>query len=347
MNNDYSVDTKSSIPSSFWCKSKIDYSAANEYYRAHYQPMINYFQRSKSDVTDNNSGYVHEENIYNARYGCWDEATQTFAKPSLSKCGFTLCQTPDIPISIDFNDFEDIKSKYIPHLKTLIHDQLFDSSKIKHLYFWHPMLRSEAYDTSNENENNPKIKRSSIAQLVHIDSDVNAFSLDELLSIVENNLIQDKCSFDKQSIMQDVQLNNHRFLLLNTWRNIDKIHPIQSAPLGLFVPNYTNKGGCFPLDKPKTSSNWYTYPEMTYQECLCFLQYDRKASVPSDIWHCALRNVRNDVMRKSFDLKVLIVLNETSDDDVDDRWRNKVSSILNLEESGCFCDSQAEQRNLQ
>ena len=125
------------------------------------------------------------------------------------------------------------------------------------------MLRSELYDTSNEIKDTHEIKRSSIASLVHIDSDVNAFSLDELLSIIKSNLIQDNSSFDAQSIIQDIHQNNHRFLLLNTWRNIDKMNPIQSTPLALFVPNYTNKGSCFPLDQPEKSSNWYTYPEMT------------------------------------------------------------------------------------
>merc|ERR1719253_1422562 len=140
INNDIQPkEMTKSLSSSFWCKSKIDYSAANEYYRAHYQPNTDYFQRSSSDMNEYSSGDVHEENIYNARHGYWDEATQTFTKPSLCKCGFTLCQTPDIPASIDFDNFEDVKSKYIPYLEALIHDQLFDSSMINHLYFWHPM----------------------------------------------------------------------------------------------------------------------------------------------------------------------------------------------------------------
>ena len=85
---------------------------------------------------------------------------------------------------------------------------------------------------------------------------------------------------------------------------------------------------------------------MTYNECLFFLQYDRNATIPSDVWHCALPNINdNGIKRKPFDIKLFIVLNETLDDIVIDLYRNKVSSILNLEQSECFCDSQAKNRN--
>merc|ERR1711933_695089 len=106
---------------------------------------------------------------------------------------------------------------------------------------------------------------------------------------------------------------------MNTWRNINIYEPIHSAQLGLFVPKY-NANGYFPFSKHNMSnSRWYVYPKMTYNECLFFNQYDRKSSILSDIWHCALSDIidnnnqnekKPSSLRKSFDVKVFIILKE-------------------------------------
>jgi hypothetical protein len=48
--------------------------------------------------------------------------------------------------------------------------------------------------------------------------------------------------------------------------------------------------------------------------------------------------------RESFDVRMLIVLDEEIEPDVDRYRPSRTRPILSLDESGCFCDEQAEKR---
>ena len=85
-----------------------------------------------------------------------------------------------------------------------------------------------------------------------------------------------------------------------------------------------------------------------------FLQYDRLVSQTSDLWHCALPNSNNgetinddgrDVnFRKSFDVRAFVVFDEKVPQQLDRFRDDRIRPILSFEESGCFCDKQAEER---
>jgi hypothetical protein len=87
---------------------------------------------------------------------------------------------------------------------------------------------------------------------------------------------------------------------------------------------------------------------MQPDECLIFKQYDRQLDKVSDIWHCAL-NVqetepklnKNTLPRKSFDIKAMVVLKQQVPPELD-RFKAAVTPGLTWEESGEFCNSQAE-----
>ena len=85
-------------------------------------------------------------------------------------------------------------------------------------------------------------------------------------------------------------------------------------------------------------------------EVLCFTQYDRKSSRPSEIWHCALPEIAEDAdapPRRSFEVRALVIFDETLPRQVD-RWRphehNRNRPVLTYGESGEFCDEQACKR---
>ena len=48
----------------------------------------------------------------------------------------------------------------------------------------------------------------------------------------------------------------------------------------------------FPYTTPNTlCSKWYTYPQMTNDECLMFLQYDHLTTQPyTETKHCSIQN---------------------------------------------------------
>lgn len=142
-------------------------------------------------------------------------------------------------------------------------------------------------------------------------------------------------------------------LLLNIWR---PVVPVSSAPLGLLathydVGEYASHSVVFPNIAPsRDTSLWYIFSNMQPEECLIFKQFDRRLDKQSDIWHCALDvqekacridEIDNREKRKSFDIKAMVILNEKVSSDLD-RLEAAVPPAMTWEESGEFCDAQAQ-----
>merc|ERR1719491_565753 len=124
-----------------------------------------------------------------------------------------------------------------------------------------------------------------------------------------------------------------------------------NSPLAILYTKYLARLGSFPQDAPDPiRSLWYTYPSMTKDECLLFLQYDRLQSQPSDLWHCALSpnefnsDPGSGMPRRSFDIRALVVFEEKVPGELDRFRTHRPRPILSLEDSGCFCDDQAASR---
>jgi len=128
-----------------------------------------------------------------------------------------------------------------------------------------------------------------------------------------------------------------RFAVVNAWKNVG-IEPITRAPLALMATQYdrvdnletTKPYCCFPNTIPNpVCSRWYVFPSMKVDEVLLFYQYDRDVTQPSDVWHCALPDItdtqdyaplhqqESTALRKSFDLRTLILFEEVVDHDKD------------------------------
>ena len=84
-------------------------------------------------------------------------------------------------------------------------------------------------------------------------------------------------------------------------------------------------------------ARWYSYPDLTPDELLLFCQYDRDATRPSDLWHCALASTGD---RTSFDVRTLVVF---ADRPVEDRFV-RTGALLTRDESQVFCAEQHRQR---
>jgi hypothetical protein len=106
-------------------------------------------------------------------------------------------------------------------------------------------------------------------------------------------------------------------------------------------------------------SGWYVFPNVTRDEVIAFYQYDRNSMQPSDIWHCAILSTQHTGgggkaslttttttrPRRSFDVRALVVLDESVPRELDRFGPDRTRPILTFEESGCFCDEQAEDRS--
>lgn len=188
---------------------------------------------------------------------------------------------------------------------------------------------------------------STIAGMVHIDTDVGAHETPKTFvkTMYKNRVIptiirhehesnnndrhRTQCDypFTVDDLTQEIA-KGKRFMVFNFWRNADKENPIiRQSPLGLFLPDYSDDWRqqqetsdesdyhyrpCFPSARPNPeTSQWYFFPDMSYDECLVFKQYDRDVSYISDIWHTALKSPDDDASllppRTSFDIRVLIV----------------------------------------
>ena len=204
-------------------------------------------------------------------------------------------------------------------------------------------------------------RTSPVASLVHIDTDVGAHDVETLVGMVERNQIRsakETAPFPREEVIDVIGSKRRRFAIVNAWRGVDPDgSSVQRAHLGLFCPRYADtpdalpgRHRTFPALRPDLSrSRWYTYPNLAQDEIILFKQYDRNVERISDIWHCSLPVFPGEEERHprtSFDCRALVIfddggLAEELDRYCDDRLRPQLS----LEESGCFCDSQAEKRS--
>ena len=380
-----------------WTKATIDYSGANEYMEAHYgnHPLlksswkvasaVSYFDRVKA------GGDKIIEPIYNARELRKTEENNKLLK----KYGMTLVNSPTRVMY--WKDRKHIEDVYIEELENIL-PTLF-SSEIQMHCFWNPMLRGEdevlsppeqqsQVDKTGQQEHS--IPTANIASAVHIDTDVGAYdSLDDFLAIVEKNQVKgqgddDTRTFERKRCEKEIIQNKKRFAVVNFWRSTNRDVPVTTSPLAILSTRYEQKSDTHANTRENSSENnteaipstilgfpnlrpdmkqskWYTFPNMTSNEILVFYQYDRLATQPSDLWHCAISV--NDVYeqdneeiskidskgatapRESFDIRALVVFDEIVDEDKDRYHPNRLKPVLSFEDSGCFCDEQAENRS--
>jgi len=175
-------------------------------------------------------------------------------------------------------------------------------------------------------------------------------SINDVLDIVEKNKVSTQSNsnkFNKEDVANEIIQNNKRFVIINFWKNIGE-EPISNSPLAILATIYDNNTKAFPNVSPNMNkSKWYTFPSATNEEVIVFYQYDRNIKQPSDLWHCAISTptVTESISpRRSFDIRAFVLLDECVSDELDRFSSDRTRTILNFEESGCFCDAQAEKR---
>ena len=329
-----------------YTRANIDYSAANEYIRAHYNHS-SYFATSTQDGASS----IVEHEIYNGRV-LQSSKYDNNAKEMLIDNGLAIIQSPLLPNdSIDWSNMNDIQSTYLPKLEHILHN-LFPTT-ISSYCFWNPMLRGIELEMSRTENGLDDIPTANIASLVHIDTDVGAYeSIEDLINIVDKNKVESPTQsksneFNKEDVANDIIQNNKRFAIINFWRNIDE-EPISNSPLAILSSRYENETIAFPNQQPDMNkSKWYTFPYATHDEVIVFYQYDRNVQQPSDLWHCAISTppaTESTSPRRSFDIRAFVLLDECVPNELDRFSSDRTRPILNFEESGCFCNAQAEKR---
>lgn len=313
----------------------VDYSAANEYVRAHYGRPSPYFEHA---VRGSSVEQFHDGRVLQSRY---DDDRAMLRDHGLAILSSPLIRDPE------WTDLEDVQNAYLPALEGLLRDTF---PSLKSYCFWNPMIRGESCGMSRGNGGDTPT--ANVASLAHIDTDIGAYDrLRDFLDVVENNAVR---SFALDRMAADIIRGGKRFAVVNFWRNIGDT-PVLSAPLGILSTRYDGEPSVFPKARPDMErSKWYVFPNATKDEVIAFYQYDRNQEQLSDLWHCAVsangeeRKVHAAAQappRKSFDVRALIVLDEVVPGDLDRFSSDRPRPVLTLEESGCFCDEQAERRN--
>ncbi len=317
-----------------YTKAKIDYSAANEYIQAHYN-ISQYFPHNDCIETIHN-GRRLQESYHNEQ-------------EMLTDNGLAIVASPMSPTPINWSERDSIQQSYLPELQKIIY-KLFPE-KIIHLSFWNPMMRGESLETSRHQDQLLHTPTANIASLVHIDTDIGAYeNIRDVLAIIDNNRVSNESSTLSSSAFDEIAnaivSGKKRFAILNFWRNIGGT-PVSRAPLSIYSTTYDGDEA-FPDAAPNAErSKWYMFPDATREEVIVFYQYDRERNQPSDLWHCAIELEENEsdcVQRKSFDIRAFIVFEEEVPSNNDRFSPDRIRPILSFEESGCFCDEQAEKR---
>jgi hypothetical protein len=325
--------------------TEVDYSAASEFIDEHYH-IPGYFGNE-------GEGTVRAEPIFDARHGVVKENGEVVTPCGAMKgCGFCLIEAPSKVEN--FDSLSDVSTTYLEEMRRLIPQALdVDKDEIERIIFWHPMLRGESITPRHRSDSKPAV--ATAASMVHIDTDVGAYGLSGILDLVGNNLIGTDSTteapsiFDKDQIYEQLATENRRFLFLNTWR---PLAPVRSRPLAIWATNYKEMNGMFPVMRPcLDTSRWYVFPEMEPSECLIFKQYDRRRDQACDFWHTSLdMKSKSDgdspqAPRRSFDMKAMVIMKESVSPD-QDRLSASTRPGLTLEESGDFCEEQANRRSL-
>lgn len=328
-----------SMPVPIWAEGVIDYSAANEYVRSHYNHS-QYFGKNDSVV----------EPIYDARVL---QSKELDEKSMLKNNGIALLKVPwEQHQHQDWASLEYVRKLYLPELEKII--SILFPSKMMHC-FWNPMMRSETSQISRQ-DSNIRTPTANIAPMLHIDTDVGAYdNVRELLNIIEKNKLE-TAGADSQRISKyrwtevadAIVHGNKRFIIVNFWRNIGD-SPIARSPLAILSTRYdkSTNSNSFPNASPDMNeSKFYVFPKARNDEVIAFYQYDRDSRSPSDLWHCAtsVHDDGADAPRTSFDIRVLILLNENVPIEFDRYISSRTKPFLSFEESGCFCDEQAAKR---
>ncbi len=241
-----------------------------------------YFQRyngnNGTSTRSSDDGDGHQfvtEPIYNARELLTkskfksDHDLEEQRRHMLQQYGMTLIQlkseSESEPSSsskskvMDWRNVTQIQNVYLSELEEHILPTLFPS-KILMSCFWNPMLRgenhtmSERYTVKNDQQSG-LVSTSSIASMVHIDTDVGAYeSLHDFLSLIENNRIdQGTCAsrdenenendqdcgdtFDMEGYAKAI-MDGKRFLIMNFWRSTNHDVPVTSSPLAILSTRY-------------------------------------------------------------------------------------------------------------
>lgn len=341
-----------SVPIAY--NSTVAYAAANEYIRAHY---------NQSEYFATNNKVEHE--FYDGRI-LQSQQYENNEREMLNDNGLAILSSTVIssPNEINWSDVNDIQHSYLPQLEKILH-QLFPTNLIIESCFWNPMLRGEDIQISRANENDSadhNTPTANIASLVHIDTDVGAYEIDELLAIIEKNKVSSQSTSASRTNVSWEEVSNaitkekKRFAIINFWRNIGD-EPVSSAPLAILSTQYDKDDDVFPNVQPNMKkSKWYVFPNATKDEVIVFYQYDRNILQPSDLWHCAITTSQSSssigkdddksiqAPRKSFDVRAFVLLDESVADGYDRFSVDRTRPILTFEESGCFCDEQAAKR---
>ena len=310
-------------------KSAIDYSAANQYIKAHYNQQ-SYFE---SDLAEEP---IYDGRLLQARYENVDDM--------LTSNGLAIIESIAPMEGDDYSDLHAIEQNYIPELEKVLQSRF--GEELLHSVFWNPMLRGESYDISRASS----VATANIASLVHIDTDVGAHTdVTEFLDIVQKNQVSSNMGpssiADFEQTKKAIQ-EGGRFAVINFWRNLSTGG---RAPLAIMGTRYQSGDDniAFPDSRPDTGrSHWYIFPNSTSREVIVFYQYDRDSRQPSDLWHCAIQSPchENSEPRRSFDIRALVVLNEVVANEFDRFREDRTLPRLSFDESGCFCDEQADER---
>jgi len=135
-----SLSNDNTADEAVYTTATIDYSAANEYIRAHYN-QSNYFATSTQDGASS----IVEHQIYNGRV-LQSSQYNNNTKEMLIDNGLAIIQSP-LHNSIDWSNMNDIQSTYLPKLESILHN-LFPTNHILSYCFWNPMQRGTELEIS-------------------------------------------------------------------------------------------------------------------------------------------------------------------------------------------------------
>jgi len=235
-------------------------------------------QPAMDDVVDEN--VAHDVSMHNGR--------ELRPEASIDRLGFELHPWPTA--CADFRDDEQVVSTYYGEMMELIKAT---SGASRVLIFDHTVRES-----GNDNLN--AVAGGSAAPVPRVHCDYTADGAPRRLALLGAEGIFSRVRGRMLTEAEVGELAARRFAFINVWRSIDDDHPVMQQPLAVCDEASVSKDDHFLYElifpdrvgenyslRYSADHKWYSFPQMTKDECLVFKVYDKKEDGVRFVFHSA------------------------------------------------------------
>ena len=245
------------------------------------------------------------------------DARQLDPPASLDTQGFTLKSYPSVLSTEHFRDPDLVKEEYYSEVRDLVREATGTSM----VGVFDHTLRSNTGTSLNAAD--PSGEAAPV-QRVHCDYTEKSAPFRFWSLARKGGLLMVGNEPIEKEIVEQVLAEGKRFAFINVWRSIDQENPILTNPLAVcdarsvpetdrirYEMKFPDRRGENYALRHNDAHQWYTYPRMSFEECLLFTVFDTQE--PRFVFHTSFTDPRGGFLpppRKSIEVRTIAIYND-------------------------------------